>query len=162
MSGYGWLERRKPLKMKAAFGIVASIPLILMIYFLILGIVSLRIYNLGFWALLIFSLIWFYLFVAEGLLCLYGLLKFDFASRLRRDCKDCLNDLKEILDKISLSYEVKRLIRGYLVKTKLGNILLVSLSYPAGPFQLEFTALFCNSNLLSHDELMEYIILHFH
>jgi len=122
--------------MKATFGIVASIPLILMFYFLVLGIASLRIYHPVFWVLLIFSLIWFYLFV---------------------------NDLKEILNKIGLSYEIKRLIRDYLVKTKFGNILLVDLSYPAGPYiQLNFTTLLCNSNLLEYDELMEYIIIHSH
>ena len=136
MSEYDWLQRRRQLKMKATFGIVASIPLILMFYFLVLGIASLRIYHPVFWVLLIFSLIWFYLFV---------------------------NDLKEILNKIGLSYEIKRLIRDYLVKTKFGNILLVDLSYPAGPYiQLNFTTLLCNSNLLEYDELMEYIIIHSH
>jgi len=149
---YDWLECRKPLWMKVAFSIVASIPLIVMLYFIFMGA----------FLLLIFSFIWFYLFVVEGLLCLYGLLRFDFASRLKRNCKNCLNDLKEILDKIGLNYEVRRLIKGYMIKTKFGNILLVSLSYPAGPdILLESTAIFCTSNLL-YDDLAEYIIIYYY
>ena len=160
---YDWLERRKLLWMKVAFSIVASIPLIVMLYFIWVLLIYF-IFREPFWVLLIFSFIWFYLFVVEGLLCLYGLLRFDFASRLKRNCKDCLNDLKEILDKIGLNYEVRRLIKGYMIKTKFGNILLVSLSYPAGPYiLLESTAIFCTSNLLSnYDDLAEYIIIYYY
>jgi len=161
--GLGWLERRRPLWIKSTFSIVALVLLVVTLHLILGSIPSLKIFHPGFWVLLILVFVWFYLFVVDGLLCLYGLLRFDFASRLRRNCNDCLNDLKNILDRIGINYKVRRLIKEFLIKTNLEDILLVSLSYRAGPnVWLEFTAIFCSSTLLSYDDLTEYIIYYHH
>ncbi|WFO74991.1 hypothetical protein J4526_07935 [Desulfurococcaceae archaeon MEX13E-LK6-19] len=136
---------------------VLSIPLAVFIYLLILGWTRSGWNHPGFWVLLFLCIVWFYLFTIEGLLCLYGLLKFDCKIRVKRVLDDCLKDLIRILDETGISYEVKRFIKSRVIKTRFGEILLVGLS-PAHPYyDSSYTAIFCSKYFLEHDEFMEYI-----
>ncbi len=120
--------------------IVGILPLVV---FVCVGLLHLRIFHPGFWALLGLCIFWVYFFTAEGLFLLYGLLKFDCVTRNRRHLDDCLSDLLEVLNEKGIDYSVRKFVRSRIIRTNFGEILLVGLKYPMGPDIVgEYTAVF--------------------
>jgi len=117
-------------------------PLVLWIYFIVLGFPSSGFSHPGFWALLGLCIFWIYFFTAEGVLLLYGLLKFDCVTRSRRELGDCLSDLLEVLNKEGINYSVRKFVRGRFIRTNFGDILLVGLTYTMRSVKWEYTAVF--------------------
>ena len=64
-------------------------------------------------------------FILEGILILYGLVRFDYAVRVEKELGDCVNDLTGMLGGRGISYTVTRLPRGRVIGTRLGSIFIV-------------------------------------
>ncbi len=124
-------------------------PLAVFVYLLILGLPRSGFLHPGFWILLGLCIFWFYLFTMEGLLLLYGLLKFDYATRVEKELNECLKDLLKTLDNVRIDYSIRRIIRARVVKTNHGNILLIGLLCSAGPSIVrEYSVMFYPRHLL--------------
>jgi len=84
-------------------------PFAAFMYMLVLGLSRSGILHFGFWALLGLCIFWLYFFTIEGLLLIYGLIRFDYATRVGRELNDCLKDLVRVLDEFKIRYDIRGL-----------------------------------------------------
>jgi len=118
-------------------------PLVFFTYLILLGFARWGFSHPGFWILLGLCIFWIYFFTAEGVILLYGLLKFDCVTRSRRGLDDCLRDLLEVLNEKGIDYNARKFVRSRIIRTNFGDVLLVGLTYPMGPSLVgEYTAVF--------------------
>ncbi len=137
------------------FGL-ATFLLILSGIAMVVGFTSGDIRALGIFVI-IFLLCFFPLF--EGTFVLYGLISYDFATRIRRTLPDAINDIEEILREYSLTYKISKFPRSAIIKTQFGRILLVGVFI--GERFGERTAIFIKpkSMLDQYEEIENYVTI---
>ncbi len=123
---------------------------------MILGFTSGDIRALGIFVI-VFLLCFHPLF--EGTFVLYGLISYDFATRIRRTLPDAINDIEDILRGYGLTYKVSRFPRSAIIKTQFGRILLVGIFI--GERFGERTAMFIKPKPLldQYEELVNYVTM---